>query len=114
MEIDKVDGAIETLRELKSVLAKHSGNCQTFLSVPAGGEKRALIALDKQWSIRPTPQLKEELEFALNGQGRVELAGDGTKRALPVQQPLFQGAQTTEAVEEIPVLSSPADDAEFL
>jgi DNA polymerase-3 subunit alpha len=114
VEIDKVDGAIETLRQLKAVLAKHSGTCQTFLSVPAVGEKRALIVLDKQWSIRATPELKEELEFVLDGQGRVELAGDGTRRPQAVQQPLFQGAQTTEAAEEIPVMSSAADEADAL
>jgi len=114
VEIDRVEGAIETLRQLKSVLGKHQGNCQTFLSVPAPGEKRALIVLDKQWSIRATPELKQELEFVLNGQGRVELAGDGTRRPQAVQQPLFQGAQITEAAEEIPVTISPVDEADFL
>jgi DNA polymerase-3 subunit alpha len=114
VEIDRVEGAIETLRQLKSVLGKHQGNCQTFLSVPALGEKRALIVLDKQWSIRATPQLKEELEFVLNGQGRVELAGDGAKRPQAVQPPLFQGAQTSEPPEEIPVMSSSADEADVL
>ncbi|MGD0138799.1 MAG: DNA polymerase III subunit alpha [Tepidisphaeraceae bacterium] len=114
VEIDRVEGAIETLKQLKSVLAKHNGNCQTFLSVPAPGEKRALIVLDKQWSIRATPELKQELEFVLNGQGRVELAGDGTRRPQAVQQPLFQGAQITEAAEEIPVTISPVDEADFL
>jgi DNA polymerase-3 subunit alpha len=114
VEIDRVEGAIETLKQLKSVLAKHTGNCQTFLSVPAPGEKRALIVLDKQWSIRATPELKRELEFVLNGQGRVELAGDGTRRPQAVQQPLFQGAQIPESAEEIPVTISPVDEADFL
>jgi hypothetical protein len=54
------------------------------------------------------------LEFVLNGQGRVELAGDGTRRPQAVQQPLFQGAQITEAAEEIPVTISPVDEADFL
>jgi hypothetical protein len=58
--------------------------------------------------------LKEELEFVLNGQGRVELAGDGAKRPQAVQPPLFQGAQTSEPPEEIPVMSSSADEADVL
>jgi DNA polymerase-3 subunit alpha len=113
VEIDRVEGAAEVLRQLKPVLNKHRGNCQTFLSVPANGSKRALINLDAAWSVRPTPTMKEELEFALNGQGRVELAGEGTKRAKLQQQPLFQNAEAPEVAEEIPVFALSADDAEL-
>jgi len=38
--------------------------------------------------------MKEELEYALNGHGRVEFAGDGTMRArIAKQTPLFEGAE---------------------
>jgi DNA polymerase-3 subunit alpha len=113
VEIDRIDGAIETLRELKGILSKHQGNCQTYLSVPATGEKRALIALDKQWWIRATPALKEELEFALNGHGRIELAGDGTRRSKAQQQPLFPGAEVAEIPDETPAMSLPAEEMEY-
>ncbi len=113
VEIDRVDGAAELLRQLKPVLSKYKGNCQTFLSVPANGSKRALITLDNAWSVRPTPAMKEELEFTLNGQGRVELAGEGTRRTKLQQQPLFEGADAPEIAEEIPIPISSADDAEF-
>ncbi len=113
VEIDRVDGAAEILRQLKPVLTKHKGNCQTFLSVPANGSKRALITLDNAWSVRPTPAMKQELEFTLNGQGRVELAGEGARRSRVQQQPLFQGGESPEPVEEIPLLSSPADEVEL-
>ncbi len=113
VEIDRIDGAIETLRELKGILSKHQGNCQTYLSVPATGEKRALIALDKQWWIRATPALKEELEFALNGHGRVELAGDGTRRTKAQQQPLFPGSEVAEIPDETPAMSLPVEELEY-
>jgi hypothetical protein len=113
VEIDRVDGAAEILRQLKPVLTKHKGNCQTFLSVPANGSKRALITLDNAWSLHPTPAMKEELEFALNGQGKVELAGEGSRRSRVQQPPLFQGAEMPEVTEEIPLLTSPADELEL-
>jgi DNA polymerase-3 subunit alpha len=114
VEIDKIDGAIETLKELKSILTKHRGNCQTFLSVPAGESKKALIELDRQWWVRATPAVKEELEFALNGHGRVEVAGAGTKRVrVAAQQQMFEGAETPEVVDEMPVMSAAGDEGDL-
>jgi len=93
VQIDQIDGATKLLGELKPILEKHRGNCQTSLNVPAIGAKRATIRLDASWSVRPTREMKEELEYALNGHGRVEFAGDGTMRARTAKQvPLFEGA----------------------
>ncbi len=110
VEIDRVEGAAEVLRQLKPVLTKHKGNCQTFLSVPANGSKRALINLDTAWSVRPTPAMKEELEFTLNGQGHVELAGEGSKRSRVQQQPLFENAEVPDMAEEAAIPPSPSDE----
>jgi DNA polymerase-3 subunit alpha len=114
VEIDRIDGAIETLKELKSILTKHRGNCQTFLSVPAGESKKALIELDRQWWVRATPAAKQELEFALNGHGKVELAGAGTKRVrVAAQQQMFEGADASEVPDEIPVMAGAGDEGEL-
>ncbi len=113
VEINRVDGAAEMLKQLKPVLMKHKGNCQTFLSVPANGSKRALITLDNAWSVRPTPAMKEELEIALNGQGRVELAGEGSRRSRVQQQPLFQGTETPEPADETPIFAPLPGDEEL-
>ncbi|HEY1923524.1 MAG TPA: hypothetical protein VGG44_12300, partial [Tepidisphaeraceae bacterium] len=74
--------------------------------------KRALITLDNAWSVRPTPAMKEELEFALNGQGRVEFAGEGSRRSRVQQQPLFQEAETPDMAEEISLPISLSDEIE--
>jgi DNA polymerase III alpha subunit len=116
VEIDRIEGAIETLRELKSIFTKHRGNCPTYLSVPTADAKRALITLDRQWSVRPTPAVKQELEFALNGHGRVELAGAGTKRnRAAAQQQMFEGAEVSSGesvIEEIPVVMGAGDEGD--
>jgi DNA polymerase-3 subunit alpha len=112
VEIDRVEGAAEVLRQLKPVLTKHKGNCQTFLSVPANGSRRALINLDTAWSVRPTPAMKEELEFTLNGQGRVELAGEGSRRSRVQQQPLFENADAP-AIDAEPAIPAAFSDEEM-
>ena len=94
VQIDQIEGAAALLNELKPILTKHKGNCQTSLNVPATGSKRAKIDLDSMWSVRATPAIKEELEYALNGHGRVEFEGAGTLRARrATQPPLFEGAE---------------------
>jgi DNA polymerase III subunit alpha len=94
VQIDQIEGAAALLNELKPILTKHKGNCQTSLNVPATGSKRARIDLDSAWSVRATPAMKAELEYALNGHGRVEFEGAGTVRARRTSQPpLFEGAE---------------------
>jgi hypothetical protein len=88
------------------------------LSVPAAGAKRALITLDRQWSILPTPALKLELEKVLNGHGRVELAGAGSRRAKAVQQQaLFEGVDGAEVSgdmqEDLGVIVGGDEDADL-
>jgi DNA polymerase-3 subunit alpha len=103
VQIDEMETATEILKGLKPILARHNGNCQTFLNVPANGARRATISLDRSWNVRPTATMKNELESALNGHGRVEMLGDGTLRARRTQQqPLFQEAESAEVVDEAP------------
>jgi DNA polymerase III subunit alpha len=110
VQIDQIEGAAALLNQLKPILTKHKGNCQTALTVPAAGSKRATINLDPlAWSVRATAAMKEELEYALNGHGRVEFEGAGTLRSRRTSQPpLFEGAenpvQPADEVAEDPVM----------
>jgi DNA polymerase-3 subunit alpha len=98
VQIDVADSSA-IVSQLKPVLARHRGRVKTFLQIPAGGLnagglKKALIRLDEQWYVRPTRQMVEDLKAAMGGQGRVELAGEGTRRLKRLQQQqLFQAAQ---------------------
>jgi hypothetical protein len=85
------------LTRLKPILVRHKGNCDLFLQLPANNVNKVIIRLDSQWSVRPTTALKLELETTLNGHGKVELAGDGTRRIKRLQeQKLFQEPEPTE------------------
>jgi len=89
----------ETLAQLKEVLKQHKGNTEIFLDVPAG-DARLTIRLDRgAWGVKPSPDLKNELEQAVNGHGRVQMAGAGTKRLRRnLQRKLFE-----ESAEQAPV-----------
>ncbi|MDP9172315.1 MAG: DNA polymerase III subunit alpha [Planctomycetota bacterium] len=102
IEIDHAPAGDELLAQLKPIFTRHKGNCDTFLQVPAAGLKKVMIRLDRTWFVKPTPSLKEELELALGGNGRVELAGDGTRRTRRIlQQQLFQSEEPAAAATEI-------------
>ena len=104
----------ELLNELKPILTKHTGNCQTVLNVPANGSKRATISLDRSWSVRATAAMKKDLEHTLNGHGRVEIVGDGAMRARRTQQqPLFQEVAVSAVLDDVPAMVSTSDDMEF-
>jgi len=109
--VETPDATQELLSRVKLVLARHKGNCDLFLQLPANGVNTVIIRLDSQWSVRPTPALKLELDSTLNDHGKVELAGDGTRRIKrQQQQKLFRDAEPVETAMQ----SSPAEMSEEL
>jgi DNA polymerase-3 subunit alpha len=95
--VEAPDAVQDLLTRLKPILVRHKGNCDLFLQLPANNVNKVIIRLDSQWSVRPTTALKLELETTLNGHGKVELAGDGTRRIKRLQeQKLFQEPEPTE------------------
>jgi DNA polymerase-3 subunit alpha len=104
VQIDVADSAT-LLSELKPVLARHKGRVKTFLQVPATTGKKALIRLDEQWYLRPTRAMVNELQAALGSRGKVELAGEGTRRLKRLQQQQLFNA----AIEEEPAPEAPAE-----
>jgi DNA polymerase-3 subunit alpha len=111
VQIDKIEGAADLLNALKPILSKHRGTCQTSLNVPASGSKRATINLDRAWCVRPTPAMKEELEYALNGRGRVDFSAGTRRVARTSQPPLFEGA---DAPVQLPVADDDPVPSDFV
>ncbi|MGA3067050.1 MAG: DNA polymerase III subunit alpha, partial [Tepidisphaeraceae bacterium] len=109
VQIDVADSG-SILADLKPVLARHRGRVKTFLQIPAQGIKKALIRLDEQWYLRPTRAMVDELQTALGARGRVELAGEGTRRLKRLQQQqLFQSAQVTDEPPEAQLPPEPME-----
>jgi DNA polymerase III subunit alpha len=105
VELNSPDHAQDLLSQLKPVLERHKGNCDTFVEIPLAGMGKVMIKLDRHWSIKVSTALKNDLELALNGHGSVELAGDGTRRSKRLQQQqMFENSDASEpAVASAPV-----------
>jgi len=84
--------ASDIVPKLKTVLAKHAGGTEIYLQAPASDGSVVILRLDRQWYVRPTGQLKTDLESIL-GQGTVQMAGPGTRRQKKPEQALFAESQ---------------------
>jgi DNA polymerase III alpha subunit len=88
--------------ELEAVLKRHQGNTEVYLQVSAGPARKVVMRLDRERSVRPTPQLVDDLEMLLGG-GSVQLCGAGTRRRKRLEQmrqePLFRDEAEGEGAE---------------
>ena len=100
----------ELLKRIHDVLVRHRGHCPVLVDLRPSvrGDVRTTIRLDKQWSVRPTRRLVDEL-VGLLGQENLLLvprratASDANGRAFgrPVARP-------APAAHQDPALLSPA------
>ena len=60
VEIEDPAKLNDLITQLKPILTKHKGNCDTFIQVPIEGQKKAMIRLDRQWFVKPSTALKED------------------------------------------------------
>jgi DNA polymerase-3 subunit alpha len=115
LELNAQPDAAEVVEQLKPILQKHRGNCDTFLQVFSNNSKQVMIRLDRAWSVKPSKALKDDLEVVLNGHGKIELAGDGTKRTRRLQQQqLFKDAQAETQPDETPADLVTMEEMEML
>ena len=107
LKLDPIRHSDEVASGLEELLRRHKGNTEVYLQVTAGAQ-RVVMRLDRERFVKPTPELRDELEQLLGG-GAVQLCGLGTrrrKRLQQTQQPLFReesadaagGADGAEAV----------------
>jgi hypothetical protein len=99
VKLDPTRHAPEVANELESLLHRHKGNTEVYLQVSTRPDQRVVLRLDRDRWVKPTKALVEELERLL-GAGSVQLCGLGARRrkkAVTVQQPLFQDQVSSEA-----------------
>jgi DNA polymerase-3 subunit alpha len=100
LKLEPTRHAAKEVAELEAVLRRHKGNTEVFLRVSTGPEKKVVMRLDRERSVRPTPELVDELEQLLGG-GTVQLCGAGTRRKKRLEErkqpPLFQEVEPAAA-----------------
>ena len=95
--------------ELDSLLRKHKGNAEVYIQVSTGPNRRVVMRLDRERFVKPTLELKQDLERLLGGDA-VQFSGAGTRRKKKTtQEPLFQ-EEKLEA--EMPPEDMPSDSLE--
>ena len=106
LKLEPTRHTAKEVAELETVIRRHKGNTEVFLQVSTGPDKKVVMRLDRERSVKPTQALVDELEQLLGG-GAVQLCGAGTRRKKRLEErkqpPLFQegegssGGESTEA-----------------
>jgi DNA polymerase-3 subunit alpha len=65
--------------QLDPLLKRHKGNVDVFLQVALSPTQRVMMRLDRERSVRATPELRDDLELLL-GPGCAQFCGAGTRR----------------------------------
>jgi DNA polymerase III subunit alpha len=95
--------------QIPPLLSRHKGNLPIYFQINTATGK-ATLTIDRQMSVRPSPELIGDLEQLL-GNGSVDLAGQGSKRRKRLeQQRLFKEEA---AVEETPATTPDMTNAEM-
>ncbi len=108
IRVDRIRHTPAKLEELKPLLHQHRGKLRTFVQISSAESNRVVIALGKDFSVKPTMGLVAAADKLL-GPGSTTVVGEGNARVKRLeQQKLF----ADELIEAEPVLSS-EDDAEM-
>ncbi len=84
VKLDTARHDVAALTDVPGTLAKHKGTVPVYFQVSTATGK-AMLQIDKQHSIKPSPALVDDLEHLL-GHGSVDLAGAGSKRRKRLEQ----------------------------
>jgi hypothetical protein len=101
--------------QLDPLLKRHKGNVDVFLQVALSPTQRVMMRLDRERSVRATPELRDDLELLL-GPGCAQFCGAGTRRKKlkeERQQALFkeqEAAEETGAADAPPRLDLSSDE----
>jgi len=110
LTLDPTRHAPEITDELDPLLKRHKGSAEVYVQVQAGPTRRVVMRLDRERFVKPTLELKQDLERLLGGDA-VQFSGAGTRRRKkPQQEPLFQ---ENPVEPEAPLEEMPSDSLEM-
>jgi DNA polymerase-3 subunit alpha len=96
LKLDPTQHTADVLTAVKPMIGQHKGNVHVYAQLPDHQQRKVTFRLDKDHSVRPTPELVSDLEKIL-GSGNVDVMGEGIKRIRRLeQQKLF--AESADAV----------------
>ena len=84
VKLDSARHDATALTDVPGMLARHKGTVPVYFQVTTT-QGKAMLSVDKQHGVRPSPGLVDDLEHLL-GHGSVDLAGAGAKRRKRLEQ----------------------------
>jgi len=107
VRLDPDRHAAAIVAELDPLLRRHKGNAEVYVQLTSGLQ-RVILRVDRERFVRPSPELKQELEQLL-GADSVQFSGAGTRRRKrQSQQPLFREEASEPDIAAGDSASSPA------
>jgi DNA polymerase-3 subunit alpha len=119
LKLDPARHAPAITAELDPLLRRHKGNTEVYIQVATTPTQRVVMKLDRDRFVRPTVDLKEELERLL-GNDCLQFSGAGTRRRKRLaQQALFKEAAAEEeaaipSAEVPPEIEMASDSLEYV
>jgi len=106
VNLDRTQHTPEVIGQLKPVLHQHKGNCELYVKLLDGQDRKVTLRLAKENFVTPSQETIDAMEQLL-GSGCVEVAGEGNKRIRRLeQQRLFKEQQA-----EVPTAADSEDAA---
>ena len=97
LRLDPTRHAPGLTAQLDPLLRRHKGNAEIYIQVATGTAQRVVMKLDRERFVRPSAELKQDLEHLL-GHDCVQFTGAGTRRRKrQAQQQLFKEEQPMES-----------------
>ena len=109
LKLDPTRHAPAITAELDPLLRRHKGNTEVYLQVATTPTQRVVMRLDRERFVKPTGDLKNELDHLLGGDC-IQFSGAGTKRKKrQAQQALFKEESAESVAQESQEPAVPAE-----
>jgi DNA polymerase-3 subunit alpha len=105
LKLDPARHAPALATELDPLIRRHKGNVEVYVQITTNATQRVVLRLDRERFVRPSQELKGDLERLL-GTDCVQFSGAGTRRRKKAQQQALFKEEPIEAVPAAP----PAQD----
>jgi DNA polymerase-3 subunit alpha len=104
LKLDREKHKPDILTEVQPVLKQHKGGVRLYVQTPANGSQVVTVMLPKDWCVKPSNELRDDLRRLLGSEGVQFHSQYSKKRAM--QQKMFKDAEAR--ADEAPATPEPA------
>ncbi len=98
LQFDRSRHMPELIVRLKPLFEKHKGKTPVYAQIPLPAGQTVVMQLNRDWQVRPSPELADDLRDMLGDGDDVQFHGAGSRRTRLKQQTLFKGDEAATEV----------------